>query len=1067
MRKRSKILGLSTDSAPADVKLKKPCTEDTALLIEKTLAEVLHKSRKMFDGLTPHERSLITQYLSEAMVSPNLESDIHDLLWELDFLRKPVSVTEFIENDDYFGRSCADLHPRWKEDLSIVFATGSPIFEWLMCVPGDTLIPLLDGATKSIKDLHLEHTLNGGKPVWVYSYDQKGRKMVAGEATKVIKFGEDQLYKVTLDDGTCVRANADHEFVCRDGLKRKLRDLKVGDRLMPFVTRNKRQGGQRLHSGYEQVYEPETGNYTYTHRMSALVHTGGVDQHTFEGDRAVVHHVDFNCKNNDPSNLKWMGFAAHRDLHAHASYRSPERRANSSALGTARATDPGSPLRKGHLRFMRSAKGRKLACANLAKWAPPPGEYKRRLVIASSTRWADPEQRRAASKRCAERNKGNTWGRKRARTDVTVSDLYTTFESSRNLRELYIKLKVSRNAVVRILRDAGLTIRDLKTGYRNHQIQKIEKDKIETVYCLQVPAYGNFAIVTDPKNRSGIISGNTGGIGIGKTTVSCAALGYKIYYMSCMRDPSSYYGLLRDSMIVFGLYSITKRQVNDSGYFKLRGFIDSSPYFRNIFPRNQRLDTKIMFDKLNMQVLSGSTELHSIGLDLFAFMMDEVNFMRVKTQQETGVVTGQAYQLYNSTHSRLRSRFMRPGGNIPGLMLLLSSRNAQTSFLEEHLKKVGNSSSTYVSDYPIWEVKPAHKYVLPRFKVEVGDRVSRSRILTDKDKPRLGARVIDVPGEFLEDFTIDVDQGLREVAGIATFNLSPLIRDRQSVFDAYRDTLSHPFTKDTVICGIGDMEERIDHYFKLPSVCCVSNSKWIPKLNPLASRFIHVDIGLTGDALGMAMSHVSGMIRHERSNPDGTSSVIESPFIVNDFMLQVLPPVGGEIDLGKIRSFIIYLSRVFPLALVTFDGFQSVDSVQILNKSGINAEKLSVDISEDKYLSLRAALFERRIAMYKYPIYEVEVLDLIRNVKDRKVDHPQKNSAGGKGSKDVTDALCGSVWHCVTDSRAIANAAPLVFDNLSKPKSSEGVDPRLVPTPNRIIAGTELNWDALRGNATS
>ena len=132
----------------------------------------------------------------------------------------------------------------------------------------------------------------------------------------------------------------------------------------------------------------------------------------------------------------------------------------------------------------------------------------------------------------------------------------------------------------------------------------------------------------------------TGGIGIGKTTIACAALGYKAYWMSCMRNPAKYYGLLADSMVVFGIYSITKKQVNDSGYFKLRGFLDTSPYFRRDFPRNLKIDSKVTFKKQNLSVIAGSTNLHAIGLDLFSFLMDEVNFMRSKQDAETGKMVG-------------------------------------------------------------------------------------------------------------------------------------------------------------------------------------------------------------------------------------------------------------------------------------------------------------------------------------------------------------------------------------------------------------------------------------------
>lgn len=576
----------------------------------------------------------------------------------------------------------------------------------------------------------------------------------------------------------------------------------------------------------------------------------------------------------------------------------------------------------------------------------------------------------------------------------------------------------------------------------------------------------------------------TGAIGVGKTTVAMAAIAYKIYCLSCLRSPAQYYGLLPDSLIVFGIYSITKRQVADAGYFKLRGFLDTSPYFRNTYPRSRKIDSKVVFPDKNVQVIPGSQELHALGLDLYAISLDEVNFMRAKNDKESNQITGQAYDLYNATHTRILSRFMRPGGTIPGLMLLMSSRKAQTSFLEEHLKKVKNSPHTYISDYPLWDTKPLHRFTLPKFKVEIGDRIARSHILKPDEKARKGARIIEIPGEYLPSFHEDIDQALRDIAGVATFNISPLIRDRQSVFDAIRKNLVHPFSRQVVTIDVSD-DILLDEFFLTRITCRIEKSKWVPKLNPTCPRFIHVDIGLTGDCAGIAMSHLSGKRENERVNADGTISKITNPFVVVDFMLRIAPPPGSEIDLSKIRSFIFFIKRIFPLALVTFDGFQSAGSIQELKREGVDCRILSVDRDDDAYLSLRSALFDRRIAMYEYQPFINEVLDLERDIRTRKVDHPQRATIGGKGSKDVADAVSGSVFVCLNDPRALA-LIPAIgdLDTVSMPKKPKIVDPQELETATmsvpvsgapeaitpvsvanvRQIGGKGVNWEALRGN---
>lgn len=570
----------------------------------------------------------------------------------------------------------------------------------------------------------------------------------------------------------------------------------------------------------------------------------------------------------------------------------------------------------------------------------------------------------------------------------------------------------------------------------------------------------------------------TGGIGIGKTTLAMAAMAYKLYCLSCLKDAPSYYGLLPESLIILGIYSITKRQVADTGYFKLRGHIDNSPYFRNDFPRSKKIDSQVDFERTTgklIKVIPGSQELHALGLDLFSFSMDEVNFMRAKADKDMGLMVGQAYDLYNATRTRIVSRFIRPGGMIPGIMLLMSSRKAQTDFLEERLKKI-DRAVTYVSEYALWEVKDKSKFILPWFKVEVGDRIAASRILEKGDKPRPGGKVLDIPGEYKKLFQEDIDQNLRDVAGIATFNISPLIRDRKSIIDAVRKSVPKPFDKKSVTLDILD-DIQLAEYWTMRTACKILRGKYVPRLNPGAPRFGHTDIGLTGDSAGIAMGHVSGMVRVERVKDDGTVALEENPFIIIDFMLRITPPPGSEIELSKIRAFWFYILKFYPLLRVTFDGFQSADSMQILKKrKKMEAGLLSIDKTDTPYLSLRSAHFDRRIAMYDYLPYQDEVLDLERIAikgKKPKVDHPTRTSKGVRGSKDVSDAVAGVVWQCVSDERATANVPlfatsvdPAMYGRVVDPKDNgKGVDGRpTAGTRQPGVDGNTMDWDKLREN---
>lgn len=584
----------------------------------------------------------------------------------------------------------------------------------------------------------------------------------------------------------------------------------------------------------------------------------------------------------------------------------------------------------------------------------------------------------------------------------------------------------------------------------------------------------------------------TGAIGVGKTTAACAGLGYKAYFLNCLKDPARYYGLLAGSEMYVGIYSITKRQVNDAGFAKLKGWVESSMFFREEAPHDKQITTRIAFTQTPLEVVTGSTEIHTLGTDLFSFMMDEANFMHAKTAEDGETMIGQAYKIYNSTIARLTSRFIRPGGTLPGIAILLSSRNSETDFLEERIKKVKDSPRAYISDYKLWEVKdksdyatiwdmPAPEGTKPKFRVMVGDRVSRSRILKPEEEPRDNAKVLWIPGEVRQRFEEDIDQALRDIAGVATFNLSPLVSDRSSIFESVRTNLVHPFREHIITLGTED-DTYLEGSFNVGQVCKVVDSKYVPRLNAGCPRFIHGDLALSGDAIGLAMCHMSGFKRVEKTLPDGTIAMVENPFILMDFMLRICAPPGQQMDYSKIRGFIIFLRKFYNIEAVSFDSFQSADMIQILHKQGMTALKLSMDTSEDPYLALRNAHYERRIAMYEYSPYVDEMLDLQRNTKKRKVDHPAKSSRGTKGSKDVADAVAGCTFTCISSDVAIKSAPAVgnedeilskrILDPRNKgelPLGQRGEEtakpiPADAPQNQHRINGVPVSWDKLRSN---
>lgn len=151
--------------------------------------------------------------------------------------------------------------------------------------------------------------------------------------------------------------------------------------------------------------------------------------------------------------------------------------------------------------------------------------------------------------------------------------------------------------------------------------------------------------------------------------------------------------------------------------------------------------------------------------------------------------------------------------------------------------------------------------------------------------------------------------------------------------------------------------------------------------------FIHCDLSAKRDSTGLAVCHWEP--RAEK--------------IVVDLMLQRKVPIGGQLLIADMRRFILMLDKVgFSLFLVSFDRWQSLDTIQQLQNRGIAAIQFSVDIKAyDTFLDL---LEGDSLDIYNYVQFVEEMKALVSDGK--KVEHPVG------GSDDVAQAVVGAVYQC-------------------------------------------------------
>lgn len=426
------------------------------------------------------------------------------------------------------------------------------------------------------------------------------------------------------------------------------------------------------------------------------------------------------------------------------------------------------------------------------------------------------------------------------------------------------------------------------------------------------------------------------GIGSGKSYLASIALSYMVHCVLCLRDPQRAVGAAPGSRITFLVMGPTARQARDVVFAAFQRQVRGSPWFARRAKEAVFRQGEVEFPGDVVVTAGNSSASFPLGFNVLGAVIDEAAWFPVGSDGQTESVE----EVYHGIKRRIASRFGRRG-----LLLVISSPRSPGDFLEKRLMDGAGDATVFTSRKATWEVRSPELYCGRRFFHEG----------------------LSVPVEYRRAFELNPARAMRDLAARPSRGAKAFIVDVATIHRAVD----------------GNRPSPVDRTGRLSGSFRPGHS---------APRFVHVDLGLTRDACGIAMAYC------EISSGDEGR-----PRVVVELTHRWRAPDGGEVDLSRPRELILALrERGFPIAQVSYDGWQSADSRQILGKRGIATRTVSVDRTLEPYETLKELLLDGRVSLCadEQLVKELAALEL---VDCRKVDHPVG------GSKDVADAVAGAV----------------------------------------------------------
>jgi hypothetical protein len=461
------------------------------------------------------------------------------------------------------------------------------------------------------------------------------------------------------------------------------------------------------------------------------------------------------------------------------------------------------------------------------------------------------------------------------------------------------------------------------------------------------------------------------------------------YLLNCLRNPQAYYHLAPQDDIHTLNVAPTSNLARRVFFKPLGQLLLRSPWFKKkIISEVTANSTSILLTK-QIELVSGHSLIESFeGLNPIIALADEIAGFRLE-QLKAGVPLADsrsAESVWAVLRSSARSRF------------------------PQNFKCAAISYPRYLNDMIEKLIASGRKDIEAK-----GEENSRYYVFGPKGTVEVNPQFFGTTAEeaFAEDFEEDIDKASAMYKCQPRRSPNRFFRNDAAIAEAFPKLKGVP-PLEIVYYWDNDDPEGIQIEASTAPPMAWQVSHVLNGVRPMEGCLyaVHADLAVSGDRAGVAMAHVRTW-----QHADEDRYADDRPIVKVDFLgayeadLTTQNPDGldapREIQLRWVRKLVReLLAKGFAIGMVSFDGWQSVDSVQIITSWGIDAKVQSIDRTPMPYQTLRDVMYDGRLEAYDDGVVVAE-LEGLTKLPNGKIDHP------ADGSKDEADAVAGAVVGCL------------------------------------------------------